>query len=155
MVIDAETAALLESGASLIVGTVDADAMPCANRAYGVLVLDDGARLRVTVSRDSTRMLGNLAATGRVALTATEVAVFTSVQAKGVAGEVEPETADDRARRERYLAAFHEAVRVVDNATEEQLARMTPREFVVFEMTVAELYDQTPGPTAGKKLAPV
>jgi len=154
IVIDAETAALLESGASLIVATVDAEAMPCADRAHGVLVVDGGARLRVTVARDSTRLLANLAATRREALTATEVAVFTSVQAKGAAAAIEAETADDRARRVRYLEAFHAAVREVDNATDDELARMTPNDFVVFEMTVVELYDQTPGPTAGRKLAP-
>ena len=44
-----ELAALLESPCSLIVGTVDADGLPDASRAWGLEVLDD-RHLRVLLS---------------------------------------------------------------------------------------------------------
>jgi hypothetical protein len=155
-VIDAEAAALFESGVSLIVGTVDAQGMPAANRAWSAKVLDDGARLRISVSDDSDTLVANLAATGRLAVTFTEIEELTSYQVKGrVSSERGPESSADRARREAYITAFAENVNRVDGTPLAVIDRLMPRSFLVFEMDVDEVFDQTPGPAAGRQVAPV
>ena len=153
--IDDESAALLESEVSLYVGTVDASGAPDAERAFALQVLDGGTRLRVSVPADAHALRANAVATGVVAVTGNEIVHNTAVQVKGrVVGPVGPETADDRARREQHVTGFMRVVHEYDGTSYDIIDRRMPREFVVFEMTVEEVYDQTPGPAAGKRLAP-
>jgi len=155
-VIDAEAATLFEAGVSLIVCTVDTDGMPDANRAWSAKVLDGGTRLRISVSDDSDTLIANLGATGRVAITLTEIEELTSYQVKGhLSSELGPESSEDRARREAYITAFTSNVNRVDGTPFERIDRLTPRSFLVFEIAVDEVFDQTPGPAAGRQLAPV
>lgn len=149
--IEPDVVALLESGAATMVGTVDADGKPAGMHAIGVQVLDDGT-LRVALNAEETEVLDNLRATGVVALAATDVPTLRSVQVKGRAVAVEPLTAEDRIRTDRYLAAFFQVVSETDGTPLDLLARLVPRELVVLVMTVDELYDQTPGPQAGASL---
>ena len=154
--IDAEAAALFESGVSLIVCTVDARGMPDAGRAWSAKVLGGGTRLRISVSDDSETLIANLAATGRVAVTFTEIEELTSYQVKGhLTSALGPESSDDRARREAYITEFAGNVNRVDGTPLETIDRLMPRAFVVFEMDVDEVFDQTPGPAAGRQLAPL
>ena len=97
--LDTDVVELLESGCSLIVGTVDEHARPEATRGWGLEVLAGGASLRVLVSSGSEVAVANLARGGRVAVTATAIATLRSIQVKGHAGAVEPATAADRMGR--------------------------------------------------------
>src|SRR5690349_22265820 len=56
-VIDAEAAALFESGRSLIVCTIDEQGMPDAARAWAIKVLDGGERLRISISDDARQAI--------------------------------------------------------------------------------------------------
>ena len=153
--IDDESAALLESEVSLYVGTVDASGAPNADRAFALQVLDGGTRVRVSVPADSQTLQENLAATGVVAITGNEIVNNTAVQLKGrVAGSPEPETADDRARRQQHVTAFTRVVHEYMGTGYDIIDRRMPRDFVVIEVAVDEVYDQTPGPSAGKRLSP-
>jgi Pyridoxamine 5'-phosphate oxidase len=156
-VLDAEAAAPFHSGCSLIVATVDAQGQPDANRAWSILVSDGGARLRVTIAADQVRVQENLRATGVLAITATDVATLVSVQAKGRAEPVEfvSETETDRLRREAHIDDFVRIVHATDGSAVELINRLRPDTFSVFEMKVEEVFDQTPGPAAGRQLAPV
>jgi hypothetical protein len=155
-VIDAEAAALFESGRSLIVCTIDEQGMPDAARAWAIKVLDGGERLRISISDDARQAIENLRATGRLAITGTDVVDLTSRQAKGhVDSELGPESSEDQARRDAQLDQFVEAVHRVDGSPYERINRVRPRSFVVFEMVVDEVFDQTPGPAAGRQVAPV
>ncbi len=149
--IEPEVVDLLESGAATILGTVDADGMPFAMHAMGIKVLDDGT-LRVALNAEETQAVENLRTTGVVALGATDVPTLRSVQVKGRTVTVEPLTAEDRIRTDRYVAAFFRAVHETDGTPLELLRRLRPRDFVALVMTVEELYDQTPGPQAGASL---
>jgi hypothetical protein len=154
-VIDAESAALLQAEVSLYVATVDESGAPNAERAFALQVLDGGTRVRVSVPADNHVLQANLAATGVVAITGNEIVHNTAVQIKGrVAGPAGPETAADRARREQHVAAFVTVVHDSLGTSPDVIDRRMPREFVVFEVTVEAVYDQTPGPSAGRRLAP-
>jgi hypothetical protein len=152
-VLDADVVALLESGASTFLGSVDADGNPVATHCMGIEVLGDGSEVRVMVNAEEAEVLADLATTGAVALGATEVSTLRSVQLKGRALRVEPVTAQDRIRFDRYVAEFFGAVHETDGTDVEVLRRLLPRELVALVMTVESVFDQTPGPQAGASLA--
>lgn len=148
--IGTEVAKLLESGSSLVVGTVDADGLPDATRAWGAWVLHDPERVRFLLPTESVRSLENLAGGGLVAMTASDVVTLRSIQIKGRALLVEPATRDDLDLCERYRDEFFGAVNETDAIALELLEQMVPSGYVAVECTVTAAFDQTPGPTAGR-----
>ncbi len=153
MVIEPDVVALLESGCSTFVGTVDANGNPAAAHALGIQVLDGGAHLRVILNGEEHQVLDNLRSTAVVALGATDVPTLRSVQVKGRTVLIEAVTAEDRIRTDAYLARFFTAVHETDGIEVDVLRRLVPREFIAAVMTVEELFDQTPGPQAGASLS--
>ena len=153
--IEAEVAELLESPCSLIVGTVDTDGLPDATRGRGLEVLQGGTRIRLLLAENAAASLGNLATTGRIALTATHFSTLVSVQLKGRSLSVEPATVDDRLRFDRFCAGCVQTIAEIDGAPEETVWRFEPPGIVACTVEVEELYDQTPGPAAGALVAPV
>ena len=150
--LDTDVAELLETGCSLIIGTVDAQAIPEAARGWALEVSADRTSLRLLVSTEATVALANLAPGAKVAVTATEIATLRSLQVKGHSSGVDEVTRADRARHDAYVAAFIQAVHDSDGTPLDLLARMKPHGITAFVMSVDELYDQTPGPTAGQRL---
>jgi len=145
---------LMESGCSLIVGSVDADGLPDATRGWGALVLDGGAQIRLLLAANAAVTLSNLRSTRRIALTATNFRTFDSVQVKGAVLAVEDATESDRARFERFCAACEETLHELNETPIDLLMRMEPSGVVACVMSADELFDQTPGPGAGTRLAP-
>lgn len=146
---------LLESSESIdVVGTVDASGVPDATRAWGLRVLDDRQRVRMLLAAAAGTALANLAATNTVAVTATDVRTLESVQVKGRAVHTEPATDDDRRDHDAYFAALRLALHEVDGTPHELLDRMRPGPLVAVVASVDAIYDQTPGPAAGSRLAP-
>ena len=151
--IGSEHAALLESPCSLIVGTVDADGLPDASRAWGVEVLDE-RHLRVLLSTQAPVTRRNVEGGGAVALTATHFTTFESVQLKGRATQVVEATAADRIRFDRYCAGARRAIAETDRTPEDLVQRFMTADVYACLMTVESVFDQTPGRTAGTQLAP-
>jgi hypothetical protein len=154
-VIEPERRQLLESPGALVVGTVDESRLPDATRGWGLEVLDDGAAVRVLLASNASATLANLRATGRIAVTATDIPTFESVQVKGRASSVEAPTAADRERFARFCDGVVKIVAEIDGTTEDMVARMIPVDVVACVVAVEEMFDQTPGPSAGTRLAPV
>jgi predicted pyridoxine 5'-phosphate oxidase superfamily flavin-nucleotide-binding protein len=152
--IEPEVAALMESGCSLIVGTVDADGVPEATRGFGLRVVRDEGTLRVVVAADASITQDNLHNVGRVAVTATDVATLRSTQVKGRTVSVHAVTDADRAVFARYHDEFFTALQETDGTPLDLVVRMLPADIAAFVMTVDEVFDQTPGPAAGARLAP-
>jgi phosphoribosylaminoimidazole-succinocarboxamide synthase len=152
-VITAETAELVESPCSLIVGTVDAAGVPDASRAWGAEVIDDGhVRLLLSTQAEVTRR--NVERGGRVAFTATHFFTFESVQLKGVATRVEEATSADRIRFDRYCSGAAAAIAETDGTPVELVLRFITAGIYACTMTVEAVFDQTPGRSAGTQLAP-
>jgi hypothetical protein len=152
-VIEPEIVELLESPCAQIVGTVDDDGLPDASRGWGALVHDDGRRIRLLVASNAATTIRNLRTTGRIAFTATQFLTLRSVQVKGIAVAVEDPDEDDRARFTQFCAGCARALHEIDDTPEELVSRMVPSDVVACVMTVDELFDQTPGPGAGTRLA--
>jgi hypothetical protein len=152
MTFASELTRMVESGAGLVVGTVSADGEPRADRAWGVSVVDaDERRIRFIMSADDPDVLENLES-GNVSLTGAEVSTFHSVQFKGRPVLVESPTADDIEMARTQSEKFFAMVNRVDGNPVEHLRRMLPLQTVAVEMAVVDMFDQTPGPTAGSAL---
>jgi hypothetical protein len=150
--IQGEVAALLQSPCSLIVGTVDASGLPAATRGMGLELLDGGARVRLILSDAATIAIENLRTTRRIALTGTEVATLVSFQVKGHAQSVDEGTKADAEFVNAYLDRFFQAVHDADGSEIAKLERLRPHGHVAVVFDVEEIYDQTPGPNAGRSL---
>jgi hypothetical protein len=144
----------LESGVSLLVGTRDARLRPACTRAMGVRA--DRARPAVTLfvpEVAAPRMLANLDDNGRIAVTVSRPIDHRSIQLKGRCTGHRPAEPGERALQERYLAAYFEALRSVGLPLR-LLRRFVWWPSVAVEFEVDSLYEQTPGPSAGRPLAP-
>jgi Pyridoxamine 5'-phosphate oxidase len=151
--IEPEVAELLESPCSLLVGTVASDGLPDAVRGWGLTLLAPD-RVRVLLAADAARTHANLAGGGRMALTATDFVLMTSWQLKGQATTVEPATPADRITFDRFCAGCLAILAPLHAVPEERIARLTPADVVACELVVEQVFDQTPGPGAGARVAP-
>jgi hypothetical protein len=152
-VFDQETVALLESGCSISVATVGLDGAPHASRGFGLSVLSDGTQVRLLLDAEDSTTLANLARQGAVAVTGVAVPTLRAVQFKGTADEpMVTSDAGDLARAALHLESFFADVNRVEGTPIALLERLRPTAFAVCVITVAEVYDQTPGPGAGSPL---
>ena len=140
---------LIGVGTSLVVGTVGADGAPRATRAWAARIIDaTTARIRVLMSADDAKALGNLAS-GVAALTGADVRTLHSVQLKGAIVAVEPASADDLEHVALHTDAFFRIVEETDGLPISLLRRLMPHELIAFELVVDCTFDQSPGPLAG------
>src|SRR5262249_32602562 len=135
------------------VATRGDDLRPEFARGWGPEVSADGRSLRLCVTApEGSRMRANLEQNGAVAVGFSPPTIARAVQGKGVAAQVGALEAADLERVERHLRSFvQEAGRI--GAPEELSRRMfVASGLVKIEFSIDEAYDQTPGPTAGRRL---
>jgi hypothetical protein len=147
---------LLESDAIILVGTVAADGLPEASRGWGLTVRTeaDPPEVRLLMPVASARARENLETTGRIAITVTDVETLRSAQVKGRVARFEPATDADARAHERSFVALAEALERADGTDPTLLANRKPGALTALVATLEEVYDQTPGPAAGARLAP-
>ena len=118
-------------------------------------VLDgETGEIRLLLDADDERVRANLAGTAAVAITATDVPTLRSLQMKGTCAAVVPATGEDADRSERYRDAFFAAIEATERTPREFPERLAPSALVACTVRVTELFDQTPGPTAGRPTRP-
>ena len=142
----------IESGMSLLVGTVNPDGSPHAGRAWGVRVLDGSGRFRVLLDAADRVSADNAAAGRRVALTVSEVHTHLTYQFKGEPLAVEPPTDDDVEAAARWCALFLDAINQFDGYSRDHLEKWSVHDFVALEFRADEVFDQAPGPGAGRRV---
>ena len=140
---------MAERGYSMIVGTVDDDGAPRATRGWGVKVVDgDARRVRFTMSADDEIAVGNLE--GRlVALTGADVRSLQAMQMKGAVVAIGVPDEDDLQRMSAHTELFLATVEEIDGTPPQLLRRILPLTVIAVDFVVDELYDQSPGPSAG------
>ena len=153
--LDDDLTAFLESGCAMIAGFLTPDGEPFASRAWGLEVVDAARGIvRVLLGEaDVVRVDPLGAGSPALALTGTEVATLRSAQVKGRIERIDPPSADDLRRTERYCDEFFGAVERVDRFARALTARLTPADLLVATVQLDEVFDQTPGPQAGTRLA--
>jgi hypothetical protein len=155
-VFDADTTAFVETGCALLVATVLPDGAPYAARAWGLTVVDAArGEVRILLDAEDAEAIALIGSGARVACTATSVIDLRSVQLKGRGTGIEAVTAGDRARAGEYTEAFFADVEATDGYARSLLDRLVPHGYVPCTVVVEELFDQTPGPGAGKPMSPL
>lgn len=144
---------MIEAGAGLVVGTVTADGVPRADRAWSATVVDPTERrVRFVMSADDPVSVGNLFPTASICLTGADVRTLRSVQLKGRVESIDPPSEDDLAITRVHTDAFLDAIHRTDGDELDVIRRFVSSDVVVVEMVVEEMFDQSPGPTAGDPL---
>ncbi len=154
---DDATIAHLHGGCALLLGSVASDGMPHAARAWGctVLAVDHdahAAQLRLLVPADDATLHDNLRTTGRISLTTADVPTLRSLQLKGRVVRTEPADRDDAAKLAQYCTDFFTDIHETDGEPWEVLEGWRPLAVGACIVEVSELFDQTPGPSAGTAL---
>lgn len=146
---DPATTTFLSSGCSLIVGGLTGDGEPFATRGWGIRVLDpDEGRLRLVVGSADLARLERAA----LAVTGADVPTLRSLQLKGTVETVEPLDEEDRVQHRSFCDQFFADVERTDGTARWLMARLVPADLAVVVLRVRQLFDQTPGPNAGRQL---
>ncbi len=148
--IEADVVDILEAGSALIVGLVADDGAPVAGRGWGLTFADGAARARLLLGEATLAALGTSDQVGApIAVTGCNVLTLRSAQVKGPITAVAPADDADLVRLRRYCDAFFDDVGQVDSIPREMMERLVPSAVVACDIDVIEVFDQTPGPTAG------
>jgi hypothetical protein len=143
----------VEGGISVIVGTVDADKIPTCCRGIALATKNNFETVTVYVpAATGQEMIANVATTRRVAISASEPLSHGSIQIKGVSRSVKLAPPSDEAFVRERLHQFADVLAEIG-----QPRRVTHRiahwPAFAIEVSVEEVFDQTPGPKAGSPLA--
>jgi hypothetical protein len=137
------------------VGIVSRDEMmrPAFKRGWGPQVSADRRSLTVCVpAAEGSAMRANLEGNGAVALGFCPPTIAKAVQVKGVAvvlGDPDPE---DLERVERHVRGFEAECARIGVPSEVAVAMFDGSGLVMISVAIDEGFDQTPGPTAGRRL---
>jgi hypothetical protein len=150
MITAADIAELARQGIAVIVATRDERLRPAVTRGWGPVLSEDGCRLTLCLDApDGSDTVANLRAGSPLAVTLGRPSTYLTAQLKGPL--LEFGAPDDDALR---LVAEHMEAFVVETnplGVAEPVVRATlGDELVAVAMEVAERYDQTPGPGAGR-----
>lgn len=141
---------------SIIVGTRDAALRPHVMRAVGARLADDRRRLTVLLPEaGSADVLADLRANGRIAVVFSEPTTHHTLQVKGDDAVVAACGPDDRELAARTLEGFVGEIATLGFAPEVAHTLLGhDDDLVAVQFTIAEAFEQTPGPAAGERLPP-
>ena len=143
---------LLKTGVSVLVGTRDASRIPECTRAWGVHVGADRGTVKIFLSETfAGKTLDNLRENGMIAVSCTRPTDHITCQVKGRVQWIKPMTSAERELSRRWHREFMaelQAIGVPAELSDGWIAEPT----VAVEIAVIEVFDQTPGPGAGRKV---
>jgi hypothetical protein len=143
---------LVEGGAAAWMGTCDGARVPEAARIMGARVHESRRALTAYLpAEQSGRTLQNLRECPELSIFFCVVFTFRAVQIKGALVRVREAEPHERAIQERYSKEWVEANAKV-GMPPELIARMKYWPSMAIEMSVREMFVQTPGPGAGAPL---
>ncbi len=151
--LDSAVVEFIHGGVAVGVATRDDDLRPEFARGWGPEVSQDRRSLTLCVTApEGSRMRANLEQNGAVAVGFSPPTIARAVQVKGVATVVSEPDGADLERVERHVRSFvAEAARI--GAPAELSQRMfVGTGLVSIRFPIDEVFDQTPGPTAGRRL---
>ena len=153
-----ELKTFLEGPVSVLVGTRDSRLIPEITRAWGPRVSDDCRRISLCVPvATSGKTLDNLEANGEIAVTFSLPTNYRTFQVKGRhAAAAEPDSTDveDVERHRDAFAMVNERMGLPRGRIEAFWRGEIETSAVLVKIFFApeQVFDQTPGPSAGKKL---
>jgi hypothetical protein len=154
--LDAETVAFMQGGVSMHAASRDAGLVASLSRALGCRVAANRSRVTVfLLASHSAGMLADFRANGRIAVVFSLPSTHRTLQLKGADAAVEPLRDGDLELIARHRAAFLADLTSLGYARSlpETLMSGSGSDVVAVSFTVSEAFIQTPGPTAGTRLA--
>ncbi len=152
-VLTPEVVEFVHSGVAVGLASRDESMRPTFARAWGPLVSADRRSLTLCVSAaEGSATRANLERNGAIALGFCPPTIAKAVQVKGVAvvlGEPRPE---DLERVERHVGAFRAECGRIGVPPEVSHRMFEGASLVLISASIDEGFDQTPGPTAGRRL---
>lgn len=151
--IDEQLTAFLEDGVGIHLGTRNAQLEPNGARAIAVKVDGDRQHVRVFISNvAASRVLPDLEANGQAALVFARPTDERACQLKGVFVDVRGLNREERVHARNQWQAFLDSLEYIG------IPRISARTWVdvadlAIRLKVTAVFEQTPGPDAGKALA--
>jgi hypothetical protein len=143
----------MEDGVSVVLATADADGIPSCCRGIAVTSRDNFETLTIYVPATTAQeTIANVATTRRVAVSATKPLSHESVQVKGITRGVRLAPASDEAFVRSRLDSFAE---VLDQIGLPRRVTKSIAHWPAFaiDISIEEVFDQTPGPKAGNAIS--
>ena len=142
---------MLSGGVAVVVATAGPDGRPALTRGWGPSYDEASATVTLAVTAPAgSPTLANLESNGAIAVTLSEPLTYRTVQMKGTVKHIEAPSEENRTRVHEHLDRFVADVAqlgITSGADGLFLGDLRAVSFVI-----EELYDQTPGDSAGKKL---
>ncbi len=152
-VLDPTVVEFVHGGVLAGVATRDEGLTPSLTRGWGPQVSPDGRSLKLCVpAPDGSRTRANLEGNGAIAVGFAPPTIARAVQLKGVVSGLSKPDAGDRERVERHFGLFTEECVLIGAPPHVPLRMIMRDDLVLVSFEIDEVYDQTPGPTAGRRL---
>lgn len=143
---------LLEGGVSIAIASRDADLRPECAHVFGLHVGADRDAVTVYVNGDtSARLVDALRVSGRASVVVSRILDHHTIQMKGRVIEVRPGSAEDLAIQDRYAIAYAEQLALI-GVPRQLMRRVRLRPCLAIAVSIDELFVQTPGPQAGRRM---
>lgn len=153
--IPSEIAHFLEHAIVAIGGTRDASLIPHAHRVSGVILESDQRTLTCLVTQGFTDdLLPSLEDNRQFALTVCDMPSHETYQFKGTYAGFRPVVESDLTVYEEFRERFVERVTALFGFPDDILRLYLPPPALAVRMTVREIFLQTPGPGAGRRIVP-
>ncbi|HEX8252760.1 MAG TPA: hypothetical protein VF846_06415 [Thermoanaerobaculia bacterium] len=142
-----------DGGTSVIVGTVDADGVPSCCRGIAIASKDNFETITVYVpAATAQETVANVATTRRVAISASRPLTHESIQIKGLTRGVRLAPPSDETYVRHRLHEFAEVLEAIGLPMRVTKSVAHWPAFAI-EVSVEQVFDQTPGPKAGNEIA--
>lgn len=139
----------VETGLSILVGSVGSDGVPSCCRGIAMTSDDDLASITVFVPvATSQSIISDVSATHRIAVYASHPVDHCSVQFKGTTTNVRLARASEAPLLRSRLDEFADILELI-GLPRRMTTAMANWPAYAIEVSVAEIFDQTPGPHAG------
>jgi hypothetical protein len=143
---------LAGQGVAVIVATRDGSLMPAVTRGWGPRLSEEGARLELCVdAAEGSATLENLRAGSPMAVTLSRPTSYLTVQLKGAVTSFGPPDAEALGAASEHVEAFAAETAAI-GVPDAIIRLLAAGELLAVRVEVAERYDQTPGPGAGRAL---
>ena len=143
---------LLSTGVSVVVGTRDGSLMPECTRAWGIRVEADHTRVTVFLTEAfAGKTVENLHENGMIAVSCTRPTDHITCQLKGRIRTIRRANRQDQDESRRWFRDFQgelTAIGVPQTLSEAWIAEPD----LAVEIDVVDVFDQTPGPGAGRSV---
>jgi hypothetical protein len=154
--LDADNAAFVQSGVSIVAASRDAALVPSIGRASGCKVSEDRRHVTIfLIASQCERLVADVRASGRIAVVVSQPTTHRTLQLKADDASVRALHPEERPLVARYVDAFAAEIGKLGHSQAQARVAFECRDddLVAMDFMPNAAFEQTPGPKAGKPLA--